>query len=143
MAVRYMIDSDTLSYVMKGRDLQLRERFSKKLRQMSISSVVFAEIAYGLNKKASRRYQAVLDTLLEIVPVESWSRHCAEEYAKIRGDLEREGTPIGVLDMMIAAAAKVAGATLVTNNTAHFSRVKGLKTENWVSNSETEIGRCS
>ena len=133
MVTRYMIDSDTLSYVMKGRDLALRERFSKKLHQVSISSVVFAEIAYGLNKKASARYQAVFDTLLEIVPVEPWSRLCAEEYAKIRGSLERAGTPIGVLDMMIAAAAKVAGATLVTNNTAHFSRVKGLKIENWVS----------
>ena len=118
---------------MKGRDLALRERFSKKLHQVSISSVVFAEIAYGLNKKASARYQAVFDTLLEIVPFEPWSRPCSEEYARIRGDLERAGTPIGVLDMMIAAAAKVAGATLVTNNTAHFSRVKGLKIENWVS----------
>ena len=133
MAVRYMIASDTLSYVMKGRDPALRERFSKKLRQMSISSVVFAEIAYGLNKKAFVRYQAVFDTLLEIISVEPWSRPCAEEYARIRGELERAGTPIGVLDMMIAAAAKVAGATLVTNNTAHFSRVRGLKIENWVS----------
>ena len=133
MALRYMIDSDTLSYVMKGRDLGLRERFSKMLQQVSISSVVFAEIAYGLNKTSSVRYQAVFDALLEIVPVEPWSRSCAEEYARIRGDLERAGTPIGVLDMMIAAAAKVAGATLVTNNTAHFSRVRGLKIENWVS----------
>ena len=133
MALRYMIDSDTLSYVMKGRDLGLRERFSKMLRQVSISSVVFAEIAYGLNKTSSVRYQAVFDALLEIVPVEPWSRSCAEEYARIRGDLERAGTPIGVLDMMIAAAAKVADATLVTNNTAHFSRVRGLKIENWVS----------
>ena len=133
MALRYMIDSDTLSYVMKGRDLGVRERFSKMLRQVSISSVVFAEIAYGLNKTSSVRYQAVFDALLEIVPVEPWSRSCAEEYARIRGDLERAGTPIGVLDMMIAAAAKVAGATLVTNNTAHFSRVRGLKIENWVS----------
>ena len=133
MALRYMIDSDTLSYVMKGRDQGLRKRFSKMLRQVSISSVVLAEIAYGLNKKSSARYQAVFDALLEIVPVEPWSRSCAEEYARIRGDLERAGTPIGVLDMMIAAAAKVAGATLVTNNTAHFSRVRGLKIENWVS----------
>ena len=133
MALRYMIDSDTLSYVMKGRDLGLRKRFSAMLRQVSISSVVFAEIAYGLNKKSSARYHAVFDALQEIVPVEPWSRSCAEEYARIRGDLERAGTPIGVLDMMIAAAAKVADATLVTNNTAHFSRVRGLKIENWVS----------
>ena len=139
MALRYMIDSDTLSYVMKGRDLGLRKRFSEMLRQVSISSVVFAEIAYGLNKKSSACYQAVFDALLGIVPVEPWSRSCAEEYARIRGDLERAGTPIGVLDMMIAAAAKVADATLVTNNTAHFSRVRGLKIENWVSGA-TEKG---
>ena len=131
MAIRYMVDSDTLSFVMKGRDAPLREKFSKRIHELAISSVVFAEIAYGLNKRELPRYRAIFDTLSEIVEVLPWTRECALEYAKIRGDLERAGTPIGVLDMMIAAAAKTEKAVLVTNNTAHFKRVSGLKLENW------------
>jgi len=57
----------------------------------------------------------------------------ANEYGKIRSRLEKEGTPIGSLDMLIAAHAKSAGAVLVTNNTKEFKRVTDLKIENWVS----------
>ena len=56
----------------------------------------------------------------------------AEEYGRIRADLEKKGTPIGPLDMMIAGHAKSLGYTVVTNNVGEFKRVEGLQYENWV-----------
>ena len=56
----------------------------------------------------------------------------AEEYGRIRADLEKKGTPIGPLDMMIAGHAKSLGYTVVTNNLGEFKRVEGLQYENWV-----------
>ena len=55
----------------------------------------------------------------------------ADEYGKVRADLEKRGMPIGPLDMMIAGHARSLGYTLVTNNLKEFSRVRDLKTENW------------
>ena len=61
----------------------------------------------------------------------SFDVEAAESYGRIRADLEKNGTPIGPLDMMIAGHAMALGCTLVTNNMKEFERVKGLKTVNW------------
>jgi len=62
---------------------------------------------------------------------EAWDAAAADHYGDIRVALERKGTPIGAMDMMIAAHARSMNAVLVTNNTKHFRRVPGLKVENW------------
>ena len=64
----------------------------------------------------------------EILP---FGMETAESYGEIRAELEKNGTPIGPLDMMIAAHAKSLGYTVVTNNTKEFERIKRLKLENW------------
>jgi tRNA(fMet)-specific endonuclease VapC len=61
----------------------------------------------------------------------SWDEVAADQFAEVRVELERSGTPIGVMDTMIAAHAKAVKATLVTNNTKHFRVVRGLTIENW------------
>ena len=72
-----------------------------------------------------------LALLLANIEIMSFDSLAAESYGKIRADLEKVGTPIGPLDMMIAGHAKSLGYTIVTNNTKEFERVKGLKLENW------------
>ena len=73
----------------------------------------------------------VLALLLANIEIMNFDSLAAENYGKIRADLEKAGTPIGPLDMMIAGHAKALGYTVVTNNTKEFARVKGLKLENW------------
>ena len=129
---KYMLDTDTLSFVMKGRDEKLRKKFSQRLPRIAISAVTLAEIRYGLLRRHSDKLNAVFTLIREMIPTVPWSDAAAERYAEIRNDLESAGTPIGALDMMIAAAAVSSGSILVTNNVKHFRHVKGLKIENWI-----------
>ena len=69
--------------------------------------------------------------LLANIEILDFDMHAAEHYGKIRADLEKKGTPIGLLDMMIAGHAQSLGYTVITNNVKEFSRVRNLKIENW------------
>ena len=66
-----------------------------------------------------------------LVPICEWTREAAETYAEMRVELEKHGTPVGSMDMLIAASAIAEGAILVTNNIAHFSKIGKLRVENW------------
>ena len=97
-----------------------------------ISSVTYAELVHGVEKSnAIEKNRVALTLLLANIEIMNFDSLAAESYGKIRADLEKAGTPIGPLDMMIAGHAKALGYTVVTNNTKEFERVKGLKLENW------------
>ena len=70
--------------------------------------------------------------LLADIEILQFDTGAAEGYGEIRAELERKGTPIGPLDMMIAGHAKSLGYTVVTNNIKEFARIDGLRLENWV-----------
>ena len=85
---------------------------------------------HGVEKsKATEKNRVAL--LLANIDIVSFDSLAAQSYGKIRADLEKAGTPIGPLDMMIAGHAKSLNYNVVTNNTKEFARVKGLKLENW------------
>ena len=91
-----------------------------------------AELVHGVEKsKAIEKNRVALVLLLANIEIMNFDSLAAESYGKIRADLEKAGTPIGPLDMMIAGHAKALAYILVTNNTKEFERVKGLKLENW------------
>ena len=77
-------------------------------------------------------YLLALTLMLSNIDIEAFDAVAAEEYGDIRARLEKAGTPIGSLDILIAAHAKALGCTLVTINGKEFSRVEGLRVENWV-----------
>jgi tRNA(fMet)-specific endonuclease VapC len=118
---------------MKKNETILKRFFAESRYDVCISSITLSELEYGVEKSfAIARNQANLlafSTLVEIMPYESFAAHC---YGEIRTALEKKGTPIGSLDMLIAAHAKSLGLTLVTNNTKEFARVEGLKLEDWL-----------
>ena len=88
---------------------------------------------HGVEKsKAIEKNRVALALLLANIDIVSFDSLAAQSYGKIRADLEKAGTPIGPLDMMIAGHAKSLNYIVVTNNTKEFERVKGLKLENWV-----------
>jgi len=80
-------------------------------------------------KKAN---QDAVDLLSRHLAILDWSSDAAQHYAEIRADLKKKGAMVGANDLMIAAHARSVDATVVTNNTKDFGRVKGLKIENWM-----------
>ena len=130
--VRYLLDTNTCSYIIKGNRPYVRERLLKvPMAGVGISVVTEAELRFGVARlpDAKKLGMAVEEFLLR-VEVLPWDSEAAQHYARLRAALEREGEPMGNLDMMIAAQALAAGAVLVTSDRV-FRRVKGLKTADW------------
>jgi tRNA(fMet)-specific endonuclease VapC len=121
----HMLDTDTASYVIKGRSPAIAAKLADiPPAHVSVSAITRAELQYGLKRlPASHRLHLGVRQFLRIVRVLSWDADAADHYADIRHQLVSTGQPIGELDMMIAAHAIAAGAVLVTNNTRHFKRI--------------------
>ena len=132
MKVVYMLDTDTCSYAIKGTSPTLIAKIKAHKAQICISSITLAELRFGALKRNSPRLTTAVELFQQLVDVHPWTADAAQEYAVIRNDLERSGTPIGNMDMLIAAAARAVNACLVTNNSVHFSRITGLKVQNWL-----------
>ena len=132
--MRYLLDTDTCSYIMRSKPLSVLEKLqSVPMNDVLVSVVTVAELRYGVEKLASPRLtQRVVDDFLAYLNVLPWCEAITPFYARIWHDLQTRGTLIGAMDLMIAAHALQEGAILVTNNTKHFSKVTGLKLENWV-----------
>ena len=131
--MRYMLDTNICIYAIKHKPEQVFMRLQEHDPiDICISSVTYAELVHGVEKsKAIEKNRVALALLLANIEIMNFDSLAAESYGKIRADLEKAGTPIGSLDMMIAGHAKALGYTVVTNNTKAFERVKGLKLENW------------
>lgn len=129
----YLLDTDTASYVIKGTSSALDAKLARqRTDSMFISSVTRAELRFGVRKLPNaHRLAAEVDRFLAIVRTLPWDEDAADAFAEIRVILERAGTPIGVMDTMIASHALAAGAVLVSNNLRHFRRVRNLTVENW------------
>ena len=129
---RYLLDTNTASYIIKGNMPQVRERLLKvPLGQISISAVTEAELLFGAARvpEAVRLKTAVDEFLLRVDRL-AWGSDAAQQYSHLRATLERDGVAMGNLDLMIAAHALAIGAVLVTHDRA-FRRVKDLRIEDW------------
>jgi tRNA(fMet)-specific endonuclease VapC len=130
------LDTNIISDMM--RDLRGLAATKAKIASVSrgyevlyTSTIVQCELEYGLLKKESSRLQSAYVRVMESIEILPVDSSIAADYAKLRTTLERLGTPIGANDTLIAAHALALGATLVTAD-AEFSRVPGLKIENWL-----------
>ncbi len=132
MSPRYLLDTNTASYIIKGNIPRVRERLLKvPMSRLLISAVTEAELLYGAARKSdSVRLKTAVDEFLLRVDSLPWDSNAARRYADLRAALEISGTSMGNLDMMIAAHALAAEAILVTNDRS-FRRLKNLKIEDW------------
>jgi tRNA(fMet)-specific endonuclease VapC len=132
MPVRYLLDTNTVSYVIKGNFPHVRERLSKiPISQVGISVITEAELRFGVARlPQATRLAMVVEEFLLRVEVLPWDSAPARHYARLRAALEEHGEPMGNLDLMIAAQALDVGAILISNDRV-FRRVKGLKVEDW------------
>ena len=130
-AANFMLDTDTFSYLVSGRHPSVRIAVTRNQNRVHLSSVTLAEALFGAKKKGSQKLLSLIALLREIFPVEGWDASAAEVYSDIRSRMERDGHPIGNMDLMIAASAISSGCSLVTNNERHFCAVPGLSVVNW------------
>jgi tRNA(fMet)-specific endonuclease VapC len=133
--MKYMLDTDISSYIIKGGYGAVEQHLSRTSpTDICISAMTRAELLYGLKALPSRHHlhQAV-NRFLKVTTMLAWDGEAANFHAEIKYQLRSDGTPIGDMDMLIAAHAIAADATLVTNNTRHFKRIKlPLMMTNWM-----------
>lgn len=130
----HMLDTDTVSYLIKGRSPAIEAKLSTLVpATVCISVMTRAELQYGLKRlPADHRLHLAVRQFLKIVRILPWDAEAADWYAEIRHQLVSAGQPIGEMDMMIAAHALSAGAVLVTNNSRHYERIQApLILDNW------------
>ncbi len=136
--MNYMLDTDTCIYLMTGRHPERQSRIVARLVKLApnenllLSSVVAFELSYGAQKGRWRKANlALLEEFLFDFIVVPFDEKAAHVGGTVRTKLEKNGHPIGPLDTLIAAHAVSLGVPLVTHNLREFSRVPGLKVENW------------
>jgi len=132
MAALYLLDTNTVSYIVKGRNSSVDRHLMKApISRVSISSVTEGELRYGIARKPEMpRLQIIVNAFLQHVTILPWDSKAAKEYGDLRAALEQEGRSMGNLDTMIAAHALALRAVLVTSDRA-FSRIEKLKIEDW------------
>jgi tRNA(fMet)-specific endonuclease VapC len=131
--MRYLLDTNIVSDLIRNPQGRCAARIAQ-LGEAAVctSIIVAAELRFGAAKRGSARLSAQLESVfggLEIVPFQAPAEVA---YAVLRMQLERDGTPIGGNDMLIAAHAIALGHTMVTDNTREFERIEGLALENWL-----------
>ena len=135
MVIRYMLDTDACIALIKNRPVSMRNRLSLLTpEEVGISSIVAAELWFGVaNSQKKNKNESALKDFLEIVTLLDWPCEASPLYGQIRTKLQKMGTPIGAMDLLIASHALYIDTVLVTNNTREFERVAELKIENWTS----------
>ena len=131
--MRYLLDTNIVSNLVRDPQGLVADRV-KAIGEANIctSIIVVAELRYGTTKKASPRLSAQVEAVLGALDTLPLDAPADKIYGSIRSQLELAGTPIGGNDLLIAAQAMAHDHILVTDNDKEFSRIDGLRVENWL-----------
>jgi tRNA(fMet)-specific endonuclease VapC len=128
-----MLDTNMISFLVRGNASVLEALKAHRQDFLCISALTLAEIKFGLARKGNpARLSDAMDKVLSPIEVLPFDADCAVSYGDIRSFLEKGGSPIGAMDMLIAAHAAQTDCILVTDNTKAFARVPHLMIENWL-----------
>jgi tRNA(fMet)-specific endonuclease VapC len=131
--MRFLLDTNIVSDLVKNPRGKISDRISEVGEDnVCTSIVVAAELRYGATRKNSARLTSQLEAVLDALEVLPLEAPVDAVYGVIRTGLERSGQPIGANDLLIAAHALALDLTLVTDNGREFSRINGLRVENWL-----------
>jgi tRNA(fMet)-specific endonuclease VapC len=132
--VRWMLDTDTCIAIIKRQpEGALKKLRGKSIGQVGISTITLGELTFGAEKSTrSEQAKAALSEFILPLEVAPFEPDAASVYGRVRGSLERQGTPIGPLDTLIGSHAMSLDVVLVTHNIREFSRIEGLRIEDWI-----------
>ena len=133
--MKYLLDTNICTYIINQKPQAVFQKFRKYLPgEVGVSTITVAELQYGVHNSSRpmQNKQALIEFLLPL-EIADFTSEAARGYGEIRAQLETQGTPIGALDMFIAAQARTLNLVLVTNNVKEFERVPELSVENWIS----------
>lgn len=129
----YLLDTNIFIAALKGHPAVQAHLEALPLSDIIVSPVVLGELLTGVEKSARAAHnRARLTEVVAELTVVPLDERVSDAYGRLRADLERQGTPIGANDLWIAAQALALEATLVTDNLREFTRVAGLRVENWL-----------
>ena len=132
MAIAFLLDTNTVSFHIRRSSAALERRLRRtKAARVGLSVVTEMELRYGLARNPRLRIAPLVEEFREGITVLPLTSDVARVYGRIRAELDSAGTPIGPLDLMIASQAISLRATLITNNTREFRRIRGLRCEDW------------
>jgi tRNA(fMet)-specific endonuclease VapC len=126
-----MLDTDTVSYALRGAAVVVETLKAHRRSELCLSSITLGELRFGASKRDSKKIHRAIDAFLSGVDVLPFDVVAADRFGTIAAALSASGEPIGQMDTLMAAHALSLGAVLVTNNARRFSKVRGLKLENW------------
>lgn len=131
--MKFLLDTNICIFLIRKQFESIRSHIrSHRVGEICVSAITEAELRFGADASAqSTKNHAVLERFFLTLPVLAFDSGCAREYGRIRAFLKKKGTPIGSLDMLIAAHALSEGMTVVTNNTREFKRVPRLPIADW------------
>lgn len=127
----FALDTNTVSYAMREQGDVARRLRELGNGQIALPAPVVYEVNYGLRRIGRRTQLEAFARMVGAVTVLDFDLHAADHAAMIRVHLDAAGTPIGTIDVLIAATARRHGCTLVTHNTREFARVPSLLLEDW------------
>ena len=132
--MKFLLDTDTCIYALKQSPAVLKHLLAQSREDIAVSVITEAELRTGTAKSTSGvKTLRLVENFLRPLGILEFTSNDAASYAQVRAKLERAGTPIGPLDTLIAAQAVARKLVLVSNNQSEFSRVAGLRLDNWVS----------
>jgi tRNA(fMet)-specific endonuclease VapC len=131
--MKYLLDTNIVSYWMRGNDEIIQKIAEKSTSDLSISLITYAEICYGIEKSAHRKKERKekLNSIVTLIDIIQMDIQAAHHYANIRVYLENLGTVISERDLQIASTAQSNGLKLVTHNVKEFKRIPDLSVEDW------------
>ncbi len=133
--MKYVLDTNAFSALMRGQG-EVIDRMGRISRaDLGVPQPVLAEIAYGINRLPPSRRRTALQVRFDLLRAElvrvDWTDDVSEAFGRIKATLEKKGRRLEDFDAAIAAHAAATGATLVTANLDHMTRVPGLNVEDW------------
>ena len=131
--MNYMLDTNICIYLIKQKPEKVLRHFkAHSLGDVGISSITLAELRYGAEKSQQvQKNRGALDEFTLPLEIVDFDEEAASAYGTVRAALEKAGTPVGSMDMLIGAHALSLGVTLVTNNMSEFKQIKNLKLVDW------------